>query len=506
MPWRRPTSPSPRSDWEHAIALLKAAVRKADLAAKSTRSTGQRYNLSFCYYMNKQFYECNVLAEHLARRYPQGGLSPKAAEIAMQALADAYNTYTEVDRGADLEALIDLAKYTAVTWPDREQGDDAHINLGMIYQGRGQYDQAIAEFTAVRDRSPKKIEAQTRLGAAHWAKSRMFDRRGDKEKTNAESKAAIDLLEKSLKTREAGGAGPTDAGLIGNTADLAVALTETGKPADALKLLAPISRAQTTRTGPAYARLMEATLLAQINSGSVEPAIVSMKALEQSGSTASRVQLYLKLGKLLARELDRLREKKDSNGLKKTQEAYRSFLTALTESQSGQTYDSLEWAGESLLALDAGADAEKVLRRVLNDAISNPTLLNQPGGQERILRTKLKLAAALRIQGITERKKLDEAGSIVEELLSQNPRRIEPLVEKGMLLEAQARAGQGEWSTAYQHWQDLAEKMARMRTRPLAYFDAWYHAAYDLHEQNKNARAAPDAQWHHAPESGSGQP
>ena len=185
---------------------------------------------------------------------------PKAAAIGMQALADAYNTYSEIDRAGDLERLIDLAKYTAATWPDREQGDDAHLNLGMIYQGRGQYDQAIAEFAAVRDRSPKKLEAQTRLGAAHWAKSRMLDRRGDKEKAAAESTAAIDLLEKSLKARQTGGSGPTDIGLIGNAADLAVALTETGKPVDALKLLDPISRAQTTKTGTAYARLMEATL------------------------------------------------------------------------------------------------------------------------------------------------------------------------------------------------------------------------------------------------------
>jgi hypothetical protein len=317
----------------------------------------------------------------------------------------------------------------------------------------------------------------------------MLDRRGDKEMTAAESRAAIDLLEKTLKTRQSEGAAATDPGLIGNAADLAVALTETGKPADALKLLDPISKAQTTSTGVSFARLMEATLLAQINSGQVESAIVSMKALEQSGSTASRVQLYLKLGKLLERELDRLRATKDSARLKKMQNDYRSFLTALAESQAGQTYDSLEWVGESLLALDAGPEAEKVLRRVLNEAISNPNLLNQPGGPDRILRTKLKLAAALRIQGITDRKKLDDAASMVEELLSQNPRRIEPLLEKGNLLEFQARAGQGEWSAAYQHWQDLAQKLSRMRTRPLAYYDAWYHMAYALHQQKDNAKA-----------------
>ncbi len=476
-------------DWDRAIIFYRAAERKADPRREIDKLNRARYNLAFCYYMNKHFYEATVLAEHLARRYPQGGLSPKAAQIGMQALADAYNTYTEIDRASDLERLIDLAKYSASTWPDREEGDDAHLNLGQIYQGRGQYDEAIAEFGAVRDRSPKKIEAQNRLGAAQWAKSRSLDRRGDKDKAAAASATAIDLLEKSLKARGDAGAGPTDPGLIGNAADLAVALTETGKPADALKLLAPITRAQTTTTGSSYARLMESTLLAQVNSGQVEPAIASMKALEQSGATTTRAQLYFKLGKLLERELGRLREKKDTAGLKKMQQAYRSFLTALTESQSGQTYESLEWAGESLLSLDAGTEAEKVLRRVLNDAIGNPSFLNQPGGKERILRTKLKLAAALRSQGLSDKKKLDEAASMVDELLSQYNRYIEPLIEKGMLLETQAKARQVDWPTAFQHWQDLAQRMSRQRPRPMAYFDAWYHAAYALHQQKDNLKA-----------------
>ncbi len=149
---------------------------------------------------------------------------------------------------------------------------------------------------------------------------------------------------------------------------------------------------------------MEATLLAQINAGEVEPAMGSMKALEQSGSATGRAQLYFKLGKLLEHELDRLRDKKDGAGLKRTQQVYRSFLTALTESQAGQTYESLQWAGESLLALDAGADAEKVFRRVLKDS-NNPTFLDQPGGKERILRTKLKLATRTAHPGTVRQEK-----------------------------------------------------------------------------------------------------
>ena len=51
--------------------------------------------------MNKQFYEAErpgrAPGPALSRRR---GSAPKATEIGMQALAEAYNTYTEVDRDA----------------------------------------------------------------------------------------------------------------------------------------------------------------------------------------------------------------------------------------------------------------------------------------------------------------------------------------------------------------------------------------------------------------------
>ena len=54
---------------------------------------------------------------------------------------------------------------------------------------------------------------------------------------------------------------------------------------------------------------MEAQLKAYITSGKVEPAIASMKALEQAGGASGRAQLYFKLGKLLEKELESLKEK-----------------------------------------------------------------------------------------------------------------------------------------------------------------------------------------------------
>src|SRR5262249_14979010 len=132
---------------------------------------------------------------------------------------------------------------------------------------------------------------------------------------------------------------------------------------------------------------------------------------------------------------------------------------------------------------DAGPEAEMVLQRVLDEAIQNPSFLNQAGGKERLLRTKIKLAAALRSQG-----KFDKASSLIEETLAQYPRYVEPKVEKGMILESEAEAGQGEWSVALRHWQDLAQRLSRP-PRPLSYFDAWYHAAYAFYQQKQSAKA-----------------
>lgn len=459
-------------EWERAIGLFKAAISKADPRREIDNANYARYELAFAYYMNKQFYEADVLAEHLARRYPQGGLSAKATQVAMQALADAYNTYTEIDRLSDIDRLLDLAKYTASTWPDREEGDDARMNLGLIYTGRGEYDKAIEVLTAVRPRSAKWIDAQTRLGVAHWARSRDLERRGETAKAKAEAQQALDVLYASLKSRRSAGAGPTDPGLAGNIGDLATVLTETGKPADALALLEPIIQAQTVRSGPTYSRLMEAALSAYIAGNQVEKAIDSMKSLEQGGAATGKVQLYFRLGKLLEREIDALRQKKDMATLGRLHKSYRTFLMTLAESKTNQTYDSLQWAGESLLRLESSQEAEKVFRRILTEFTQDPQFLQQAAGRSKLLRTKLRLAAALRNQS-----KFDEANSLVDELLAQKPPYIECLFEKGLLLEAEADAHKGGWSKALTHWEKLAQGLVRVRPRPPAYYDALYHQA-----------------------------
>jgi tetratricopeptide (TPR) repeat protein len=360
------------------------------------------------------------------------------------------------------------------------------MNLGQIYLSMRDYDKAIAALGAVRRRSRDWPSAQNQLGAAHWAKSRDLERRRDTAGAEAESQKALEFLNAALKARRDVGTGPSDPGYVANIGDLATVLTETGKPADALKLLDPVIKAQTAQSGAAFARLMEAQLKAFIASGQVEPAIATMKSLEQSGAAAGRAQLYLRLGQLLEKELDNLRKKGNTAAFQRMHAAYKTFLTTLVESKTGQTFESLEWAATALFSLDAPAESEKVLRRILADFTQDPQFLQQQNGPTHLRRIRLKLANALRAQGGA---RLDEAESLFDELLAQKPPVVEVLFGKGLLLEAEAEAGRGDWSRPLAHWEKLTEQLGRLRPRPLEYYDAWYHVAWVLSKLQNNAKA-----------------
>ena len=472
-------------EWDRAAALLKQAVRRAEVLRDVDKTNYARYNLAFVYYMDKRYYEAAVLTDHLARRYPQGGLSAKAAEIGMAALAEAYNLYTQVDRSSDLNNLIETAKYAAEAFPDRDQGDTARMTLGQIYQGTGRYPKAIEAYEAVRPKSAKWVEAQTRSGASHWGQSQALRRSSKAAEADAEVAKALAGLNAALKSRRDSGAPASDAGLIGNACDLAEIHLETGKADEALKLLGPIAKAQASQDGPVFARLTSTMLRAHIGTNQVDLAMADMNALEKSGGGAAGLtQLYFGLGKLLEKEMDALRKKGDKPGLNRTKEAYLKFLSALAASKSGQTYESLQWAGEQMLAIGNPKEAEGVFRRILDTYGKDAKFLAQPGANERTLRVRIKLAAALRGQ-----RNFSEAESLVGQLVKENPRTIETLMERGMLEEEKAAAGKGTWTSALTQWKNNALRLGSARTKPVEYFEAWYHVASVLNHEGKAKEA-----------------
>jgi len=477
-------------EWDRAIALLRVAVRRADPSRDPDKANLARYNMAFCYYMDGRYYEAAVLAEHLARRYPRGGLSAKATEIGMASLADAYNRYVEGDRSGDLNRLIALASYTVETWPDSEPGDAARMTLGQIRQGTGQYAGAIEAYESVRSNSSKRLEARTRAGASHWQQSLVLRRQGKVAEAEGEVQKAIDVLKETHEARRKADAGVTDAGLIGNACDLAEIYLETGKADEALTLLDPMVKAaiapeNADRTSPAFIRLISTMLRAHISTNHVDMAMADMALLEAAGTSgAGLTQLYYGLGRLLQAEIEGLRKKGDTARLGQTQDAYRKFLMALIQSKSGQTYESLQWAGENMLTLGAFPEAGGVFGRILKTFEKDQAFLGQPGSRERILRTRLRMASALRGQG-----DFAAAEALIGQLLTENPKALEPKVEKAHLIADKAKAGKAPWNEASGQWRTLALQLGQRSPKPVEYYDSWYHAAFALMKQGKATQA-----------------
>ena len=469
-------------NYENAITLLKLAIRKADPARDHAKANAARYMLAFASILSKRYYEAAIVGEHVARHYPQDPWGAKSADLAMQALVEAYNNYTLGNRTADLDRLVDLAKYTAQTWPDAEQGDSARSTLGKVAMGRGQYAEAVAAFETVRSSSSHWVEAQNIAGEAHWREAIAARDRGVAKDFEAQTARALDKLNLALKSRKDANAPETDPSYVGNACDIALVGLETGKPAEALMLLDPLAKKlagvplRSPSANSSYSRTLSYILRAHVATGKVDQAIADMKTIEAIGGAGNgAAQLYYELGRLLEREIESLKKRNDQAGLARTEQAYQKFLMALVGSKSGQNFASLRWAADNLLKLGSAQDASKVYANLLESYGKDPQFLKVAGSAEQVTLVKLKQVAALRGMG-----DLVGAETLLNEVIEQNKRSIEPQMEKGYLLDAKAAAKQGTYVVAYNHWKSLALKLANLNPKPTQYYEAWYQAAVSL--------------------------
>jgi outer membrane protein assembly factor BamD (BamD/ComL family) len=481
-------------DYDQAVALCKQALRRAaDPRVDSEPANRARFLLAYALYESKRYYESAAVAEFLARRYPKWGLAPKAAEIGLAAWNAAYNAYRNVQSTPDLDRWADFATYTANTWPDAEQGADAAILLGDIRLGVGRFPEAAAAYEGVRPDSPRKLDADVKAGEARWRQAVRLRGQMQEAEAAAEAQRAREVLEAALAARRKANPTPTDPGLLKNLNALAELHRGSGRPKEAIALLEPAAKALEAApagNGPdAAPRIAAETILLRsyIADGQADRAIAAMASLQKAGGAgAALTPLYFELGRSLKAEIAAL-ESQPGDAAKArrdaTRKAYVQFLEALAGSTAGQTFESLHFAGDSLLAIGRPDGVLKIAEQ----ALALPELKGEPDASPKRLRAELLQARALRQTG-----QFDAALARAAEISRRVPRMLEPMMEQGYLHEDRAKAtGKKEdWSTAYSYWSRLGGSLARARPRPVAYFEAQYHAALALQGLKQNAQAA----------------
>ncbi len=475
-------------DFKRAIMLLRLAGRKVDPTRDLVKANRARMLLGYALYKANRFDEAAVVDEHIARHDPSGEWSAKAAEVAMFALLSSQSQASALSRQSDLDHVADFARYVVATWPEVEQGDTARLALGEVASERGQFADAIAAFDSVRPASARKFDAQAAAGSAHWRQSLQLRESGETKGADAAVGKAIEVLQTSLKARKSANVADNEPSYVNTACELATIEVATDKANDAVALLEPIvgklGSASASKTATATStRAITALLRAHVAAGKVDQAMADMKTLETAGG-ANSAQLYFELGRLLERESETLRKRGDTARLARTEAAYVKFLKALVANKTGQTFQSLRWAGDNLLKLGQADDATKIYASVIESYSKDPEFMKSPNADNLLLTTRIKQVAALRQTG-----KLNDAELNLNAIIAENKRLLEPQVEKGHILDAKAVAKIGTWAEAYAYWKGLATKLATMNPKPEDYYDAWFHAAQALQKQGNNTLA-----------------
>jgi hypothetical protein len=102
---------------------------------------------------------------------------------------------------------------------------------------------------------------------------------------------------------------------------------------------------------------------------------------------------------------------------------------------------------------------------------------------------RARLVSLLRGEG-----KLEEAGQQVNALIQEHPNALEPLMEKGYILQSLAQKDPKRWEECVAHWTDIRLRLGRSRTRPPEYYEVLYNAADCLVNQARQTKNNEKAQ------------
>ncbi len=128
------------------------------------------------------------------------------------------------------------------------------------------------------------------------------------------------------------------------------------------------------------------------------------------------------------------------------------------------------YVGETLNTIGMTAEASQLFQNILKRMETDQDFAQR--GQKALSLIRTELLKALRKQ-----EKYDEALKQVDQLIQENPRALEPLMEKGRILEAWAEKDPAKFDQAVGHWAALRTRLQPMRKKPGEYYEVMYNVA-----------------------------
>lgn len=508
-------------------AYAKAIELSADVKDKN-RVLATRMMLATAQYQVGKAAEGYTTALTLAKENTGYAKAPAAASLAVNIALYLYGqarAAAEPEKAAAMERINEATELLLKQWPQHAEADDARIAKGKLklLQVPADYKGAIETFTSVNPASDRYPSALQLAGQTHWGVYINEKKKGDAAKADvvqANRQKTVELLEKSLVAFgkvENGGAALAqslqDAQLL-----LAEVHMEGDKIEEALQLLQPMVDSLKSKppagVDKTTLRILVSSLRAYAALGKVNDSIEVGNILVTGGEDIPPVNnVLIEFAKMIkgewkkgAAELiaaEQSQEEGRINNAKLAESASRESLSKLLEKLNGRKqYDlaGLVFLAESSLEISQAEGLDEKLKgefqskardqfqAIIDRAAADPAFAKLAA--KAMTRVRSQLIGLLRAE-----KNYDESLKQVEALLKEQPNALEPLIEKGNILQALAEADPKRYDEAVKWWTNIRLKLQGAQgKKPPEYYEVVYNCAFCLAAQKQADKSTQAAQ------------
>lgn len=510
--------------YEKAIKMAEKAKRKdpAGVAAVSEAMGRVQCMMARELFNKDQFGECMEMVRKIVCD-ADGNVkkdSAAAAQASALGVTAALNMYVAAQKTKNaeeiqksLDTLGKVADFTEKNWPDKPEADDARMARGQAKLATGQDREAIDIFDRVNPKSERYALAMYMAGMNYWrlyviAKNKADDK-GDQDQMAADREKAIKRLNSSLsafqKVYEPGR--PMPKYMPETQRLLADVYNESGQAKEAVALYQPLIdniKAEKPQTlDPDTIRIFLGAVRAYSALDELDKAGEIGALLIEIGPDTPQVNDTL-LG--FARLLNFERQKADAAvtelettikvdqlnaaraRLNSVQDLLGKILVKLSQRQQ-LTLAHMMFIGQTLNTIGMTVEATEQFQKILKRTESDPAFAESAQKAMSLIRTEL-------LKVLRKQEKYDAALTQVDQLINDNPKALEPLMEKGRILEAWAEKDPSKFKDAVEHWANLRNRLQPMKKKPDEYYEVMYNVAKCLvreAEKSKDKTKAAEA-------------
>lgn len=415
-----------------AVDALRAAVNKSDAKTPLEDLNSARYYLCFLAWDMGQLADAAVLGEFLATRYPDTVAGRQGARIALAAYVRMHGEAKGDDKEFERAQVKRIAELIYKRWPNQEEADDAALTMLNFAVAERRFDEALACLAKVSAESPRRGQAEMRAGQALWsaylrAMQLPLAERPKEEQLADLKKNAEEILAKGIARMEKAPA--VDAALAAAVLSLTQIYVEAGEPDTAIAWLenaklGPLMLVKANNPAAAreafanetYKIALRAYIAVQPQQIKKAEEVMDLleKHVQKSGDAAAAANLtaiYISLGRELQQHLQELSKAGKKKELEAVSSAFEVFLDRITKRETGGSYSSLNWVGETYYSLGKGLEeggapsaktkeyfqkASEAYEKMLPIATKDPKFKDQP---ETLVGIRLRIADCRRRSG-----------------------------------------------------------------------------------------------------------